>query len=221
MTRFVGALVALVFALALVACTSQVQAPESEPQSGSISTLEASTPTEDSLMVAEVEKQFSDFKRFRDLSVGWAAEVRPGDRRDIRGVGDDLTKLSTLEKLLSDTPNTDKVGNLRSSIREFMIEDSKLLLRKARGEEDIWALGQFVRYAQDLDVDLETDFGVKAADLRKEALVMAKKEVVEMRPRIRDGSGDAIGGLQMLYNEWQFTREELGLTAEEVKLLKQ
>ena len=50
---------------------------------------------------------------------------------------------------------------------------------------------------------------------------MAKKEVADMRPRIREGSGDAIGGLTMLYNEWQFTREELGLTAEEAKLLKQ
>jgi hypothetical protein len=215
MIRFVGALCALVFVLTAVACESK--SPQTDPSQA----VEASVPSADSLMVAEVEKQFSDFKRFRDTSVGWAAEVRPGDQRDSRNVGDDLSKLSVMEKLLADAPNSDKVGNLRAGIRELMIEDSKLLLRKARSEQDIWALGQFVRHAQNLDVDLETDFDVKPADLRNEALVMAKKEVAEMRPRIREGSGDAIGGLQILYNEWQFTREELGLTVEEAKLLKQ
>ena len=216
MTRFVGALVALVLSLSVVACEGKM-----DLSSAPATTAEASTPPPDSIVVAEVEKQFSDFKQYRDTSSGWAAEVRPGDRRDTREVGDSLGKLSMMEKMVADAPNTDKVGNLRAGIREFMIEDSKLLLRKARSERDIWALGQFVRYAQNLDVDLETDFSVKAADLRKEALVMAKKEVAEeLRPRIREGNGDAIGGLMMLYNEWQFTREELGLTAEEAKLLK-
>ncbi len=213
--RFVGALCALVLTLVFVGCTQPASSGTSEP------TAEAATLTASDLKVADIERDFNDLKRYRDTSVGQFAEVRPGDGRNIREVGDGLAKLSSMQTLIDDAPNTDKVGNLRTGIRELMIEDSKLLLRKARSEQDIRALGQFVRYAQNLDVSLEDDFGIKPADLRKEALAMAKKEVVEMRPRIRDGSGDAVGGLMMLYNEWQFTREELGLTADEVALLKQ
>lgn len=213
MTLSVRALCALVFCLGFVACSDK---PQVDP---SFEVVEASAPGASDRMVAEVEKKFSDFKRMRDTSVGWASEVRPGDRRSTNGVEDDLMELFIMDKLIGDAPDTDKVGALRSGIRELMIEDCKLLLRKARSEQDIWALGQFVRHSQNLDVSLETDFGVKPDVLRKEALVMARKEVLELRPRIKEGSGDAIGGLQILYNKWQFTREELGLTAEEAKLL--
>ncbi|MEK7176155.1 MAG: hypothetical protein AAB695_02145 [Patescibacteria group bacterium] len=216
MTRFVWAPCALVLVLVLgfAGCTQSKSATENPVQ-----TAQAATLTKSDMMVAEVERDFASFKGYRDTSVGWAAEVRPGDRRSTNEVGNDLAKLSSMEALIVDAPNSDKVGSLRGEIRSLMIEDSKLLLRKARSEQNIWALGQFVRFAKDLDVDLETDFGVKPADLRKEALVMAQKEVAELRPRIRDGSGDAIGALMTLNNEWQFTREELGLTADEARLL--
>jgi len=169
--------------------------------------------------LAEVEKGFANVQiRRSNMSQGWAAEVRPGDVRDHPTLSEDLEVMQFLLTKLETLPASDKAGNLRSDIRTAMIEDCKLLLWVARTGKDIWALESFLRHAQGLGLGPE-NFKVKPAELRAEALVMAKQAIAELRSRIQDGSGDAIGATRMVLLEWQFTPAELGLTAEDVKSL--
>lgn len=209
----VWALGALVGIFALAACGTETEAPIP------FSAAQAATITARELAITDVEKELGHMKLLRDAKSGWAAEVQPGDRRTTREVEESLSKFAMLQKRLEDAGSSEKVSALRRDIHTFMTEDTKMLLRKARVEQDIWALGAFVRYAKGLNVSLEKDFNVTSENLRTEALVMARKKVLELRPRIKEESGDAIGGLLDIYNEWGFTPQDLGLTVEEVKLV--
>jgi hypothetical protein len=216
MNRNVWALCALVALVSVAACDLQKQ-----PPIRSSATAQAATPTANDAEMGRIEQELTDLTRFRDVNDGWAATVQTGDRRTTNEIGEMLAKLSVISKRLEALPNSDKVAKMRSDVAGFMVADCKVLLRKARSDQDIWVLSTFVRHAKTLDVSLQDNFGVTPENLRKEALVMARKEVVELRPEIAKDNGDAIGGLVNLYNEWGFTPAELGLNAVEMKLVRE
>ncbi len=165
---------------------------------------------------AAIEKEFVSLNGHRQVAHGWVAEVRPGDSRDARGLGDDIRAVKVLDEKLGKLPNSDRNANLRQEMRTTMLEDCKLLLQLAQRTQDIYALGDFLRNVEGLDVGPE-EFGIKTADLKAQALIMAKKEAAENRTRIHDGSGDAIGSLKMIMAEWGFTPKDLGFSAEDAK----
>lgn len=171
MTRFVGAIIALVLSIGFVACDSASTGTPS-------TTAKAATATDTADGVfSRIETELSDIVRRRDVRAGWAAEARPGDARSTDDVIAALIKFENMDEDLLELPTSDKVAGLRVAIAKLELDDTKLLLRKARAEQNISALDQFLKYAQKLDVDPKEDFGVDAAGLRAEALTMAKSYV--------------------------------------------
>lgn len=170
--------------------------------------------------LAEIEKDFENLKSERHLSEGWAVDVRPGDTRDANSIAGILVRLKYLQANLDKLGPSDRVANLSNEIRQVRMDDLKLLLRISLRDKDLDALSSFLRYAPEMDTDLENDFGIKPENLRAEALIMAKKEVAELRPRLHGESSDAVGAVIYIMREWQFTPKEIGLTAEDLKTLR-
>ncbi len=204
------ALGALVLTLGMAACNTAADKPGS-------STAVAAPLTENDRKVIEVETELGNFKRLHELKTGWAAKVQPGDYRATNDIQTSLGTLDALNAKLDGVPANDKVGGMRGEIRSLMMADCALLLRKTRAQQDIWALGAFVQYASRLDTKLDMDFGVTEDGLKAEALAMAKKYVLENRAR--GWNSDTHGGLMQIYNVWLFTPQQLGLTADEAKIV--
>lgn len=167
--------------------------------------------------IDKVERDFAEIKSHRHVSEGWASEVRPGDTRGMNEISKDLAMMDLIDGRLFKLGTSDRVFNLQVEVREAMIDDLKFLLKIADRDLDINAIGRFLEYAPKLDTSLENDFGTNAKDLRAKALAMARNETSELRPRIHKGSADAIGVVNSILQEWQFTPEELGLTAADMK----
>ena len=213
MTRIVWALCALVLVFVLTACEGQATFQSSPAGTATAAT---SADTADGVL-SQLETELLEITRNRDVRQGWAAEVRPGDYRETRYITEGIRKLAVIDEQLAVLPTSDKVGVLRSEIRLLMLQDSKLLLQKARIEKDIDALDDFLEFTQDLDVEPKQEFGIDAAGLRAEALVMAKAYVTKYRPF----NSDTSAGVDAIIREWQFTPQEIGLTAAEMKELEQ
>lgn len=211
-----GTALTLVLAILATACGSS-NSQDTTTNSVSVkATTPADTHNQD---VERVEKTFSDIKATRGVSEGWATEVRPGDTRGTDQIVMDLLKMENLQKELDELGPSDRVAGLQMDMRTVMIDDLKLVLRIAKRDQELGALGQFLRIAPKLDTSLEEDFGVNPKELRADALRMAKREVAEMRPRLHDGDGDAIGAVASILQEWQFTPQEIGLSAQDMKSL--
>ena len=209
---------AAVFILVLAILVAACGASDSQSTATPVATA-ASTDSAVEQRIATIENNFDAVKRGRVVSEGWVAEVRPGDVRGTSGIVSDLGQMKFFSDQLWNLHASDRTGKLQDELRRTMIRDCDLLLRSALRNQELWALEQFLRFAQDLDVEPESQFGIKPADLRVEALAIAKKEVAELRPRLREESSDAAGLVSSILREWAFTPKELGLTAEDMKVL--
>lgn len=213
-----GTTLTIVLAILATACGSS----NSQNTPTNSVAVKATTPTDTSNQdVERIDKTFSDIKAARGVSEGWATEVRPGDTRGTDQIVMDLLKMENLQKELDELGPSDHVGLLQGDMRQVMIDDLRLVLRIAQRDQELSALGQFLRIAPKLDTSLEEDFGVNPKELRAEALKMAKHEMIEMRPRLRDGDGDAVGYVVAVLREWQFTPQEIGLTVQDMKSISQ
>lgn len=215
MTKAIKASLALLLAFFVTAC-----GPASEKkllENGGVTVEEALHAADATADIDKAEQEFASIKAHRHTSEGWAAEVRPGDTRGAHEISTDLAMMNLVTERLDKLGNSDRAANLEAEIRETMIEDLRLLLKVADHDLDINAIGTFLEYAPKLDTSLEEDFGTNAKDLRAKALIMARKEMTELRPRIREGSADAIGVVSSILQEWQFTPDELELTATDMK----
>ena len=213
MIRTFALVFSLVLSVLVAACgTSTVQ----DTTDGT--TVDVVTFNED---VERIDKIFTNIKVGRGVSEGWATEVRPGDTRRINQIVIDLMKMEILQKDLDELDPSDQVAGLQSDIRQVMIDDLRLVLRIATRDEELGALGQFLRIAPKLDTSLEEDFGTNPTELRAEALKIARKDVAEMRPRLHDGDSEAIGYVASVLQEWQFAPQEIGLTAQDMKSIGQ
>ncbi len=209
MTKAITASLAFLLALIVTAC-----GPASEKkliENGGVAIEEALHANDATADIDKAERDFAEIKAHRHVSEGWASEVRPGDTRGMNEISTDLSMMNLVTERLNKLGDSDRVRDLQEEIRSAMIEDCRQLLMQAEQNSDLDELLAFLRFAPNLDTSLEEDFGVNAKDLRAKALVMAKRVVASQR--IRPTEGDPIG---TILREWQFTQQELGLSAKEL-----
>ncbi len=176
--------------------------------------VQAATPT----ALDKIQTQLEEVKSHRRASEGWAANVRPGDSRTISMIDEDLRQLESLQLQVEALPNNDKSGRALSEIRESLLADLRLMLKMSVYEGNLFGLEEFLRIAPNQDTNLE-EFGTTPDKLRAEALRIARQDIAELRSRLPT-SGDAVGSVLSILQEWQFTPKELGLTPAEEKLLR-
>lgn len=176
----------------------------------------ASAPVVVTDKLDEIQAEFDVVQKDRGLKDSWAAEVFPGDERDSSQIEQSLVAAKAIKKDLENLPVTDKSTDLKQRVHLFMAHEATNLLVVARRDQDLRALEVFLRFASIIDTSPDT-FGVSPDQLRNEALVMARKEVAILRPRLREGSGDAQVYLQHIIRAWRFTPSQLGLTKEDMK----
>ncbi|MDQ5969480.1 MAG: hypothetical protein QG579_637 [Patescibacteria group bacterium] len=180
--------------------------------------MEQKTPEEVTIMekYQEIEKLFDLAKRDQVISDNWATEVFPGNERGADQIEQSLSTMGSLLKQLEKLPRSERYPDLKHEIELFMAHEMTSLLVVARRDQDLRGLETFLRFASRMDTSPDT-FGVSPENLRNEALIMAKKEVAILRPRLREGSGDAQGYLQHILRSWRFSPNQLGLTKEEMR----
>lgn len=163
----------------------------------------------------EIEKQFNLVRRDTP-SQGWTREVFEGDERNSSQIEESLHKMEALLEQLDELPPSTSYPDLKHEIQLVMVHEASNLLIVARRDQDLRGLEAFLGFASRIDTSPET-FNVSPDQLRNEALVMARKEVAVLRPRLREGSGDARGYLQHILRAWKFTPSQLGLTKEDMR----
>jgi hypothetical protein len=180
-------------------------------------TLEQMAPGETAVLekYREISNQFNLVRRDTP-SQGWTREVFEGDERNSSQIEESLQKMETLLEQLNELPPSTRYPNLKHEIQLVMVHEASNLLIVSRRDQDLRGLEAFLEFASKMDTSPET-FNVSPDQLRNEALVMAKKEVAILRPRLREGSGDAQGYLQHIIRAWRFTPSQLGLTKEDMK----
>jgi hypothetical protein len=164
----------------------------------------------------EIEHMFDLVKKDPVVGDNWATEVFPGDERDSRMIKQSLMATDDLRRELEKLPPSERYPDLKHEVELFMAHEATNLLVAARRDQDLEGLETFLRFASRMDTSPDT-FGVSPDQLRNEALIMAKKEIVILRPRLREGSGDARVYLQHIIRAWRFTPSQLGLTKEDMK----
>ncbi len=181
-------------------------------------TLEQTAPEEPWVIVKyqEIEKRFNFLGKDPVVGDNWAREILPGEERSSNQITEDLHKMETLLGELSKLPPSARYPELKHDVLLAVAHEMTSLLVVARRDQDLGGLEAFLKFASKMDTPAET-FGIKPKELRAEALVMAQREVATLRPRLREGSGDARGYLQHILRAWQFSPNQLGLTKEDMK----
>ncbi len=181
-------------------------------------TMEQKAPEEAGIMerYQEIEKQFNLMRKDGVAGDNWTREVFPGDERDSRLIEQSLLAAENLFHELVKIPPSERYPDLKHEIELFMAHEMSHLLVASRRDQDLGGLETFLLFASRMDTSPDT-FGVNPAKLREEALNMAKKEIKVLRPRLREGSGDARGYLQHILRAWQFSPNELGLTKQDMR----
>ncbi len=163
----------------------------------------------------EIEKQFNLVRRDTP-SQGWTREVFEGDERNSSQIEENLRKMEVLLGRLDELSPSTSYPDLKHEIQLAMVHEASNLLIVARRDQDLQGLEVFLEFVSRMDTSPDT-FRVSPDQLRNEALVMARKEVAVLRPRLLEGSGDARGYLQHILRAWQFSPNELGLTKQDMR----
>lgn len=218
MTKGFALALVLVLAIVAAACGEYPTGPQSDSTGLSASALSKAEAD----LTAGLEKAqatLAEIKAERQPSEGWAEQIRPGDTRSAYNILMSLRKMEGLQDEVHALGLNDRTEPIRVEIRTLMLNDLKLLLRASETENYLAGVGEFLRIAPGLDTSLEEDFGVKPEEVRTLALKIAKSELAEERIGTTEGS-DMAGYALGVLREWQFTPEELGLSAEDMKVIR-